>query len=98
MKTKLTELLNIDFPMIMAPLFLVSNDAMVIAAMNSGIAGSFPSLNYRKNEEFEQILDKLNTEKNKLNTKGTYGVNLIVQKTNPLFALFTITYQEYLHL
>lgn len=85
MKTKLTELLNIDFPMIMAPLFLVSNDAMVIAAMNSGIAGSFPSLNYRKNEEFEQILDKLNAEKSKLNTKGTYGVNLIVQKTNPLY-------------
>lgn len=85
MKTKLTQLLNIDFPMIMAPLFLVSNDAMVIAAMNSGIAGSFPSLNYRKNEEFEQILDKLNAEKSKLNVLGTYGVNLIVQKTNPLY-------------
>ncbi|MES2285226.1 MAG: nitronate monooxygenase family protein [Bacteroidota bacterium] len=85
MKTKLTQLLNIDFPMIVAPLFLVSNDAMVIAAMNSGIAGSFPSLNYRKNEEFEQILDKLNAEKSKLNVLGTYGVNLIVQKTNPLY-------------
>ncbi|MES2138325.1 MAG: nitronate monooxygenase family protein [Bacteroidota bacterium] len=85
MKTKLTQLLNIDFPMIMAPLFLVSNDAMVIAAMNSGIAGSFPSLNYRQNEEFEQILDKLNAEKSKLNVLGTYGVNLIVQKTNPLY-------------
>jgi nitronate monooxygenase len=71
--------------MIMAPLFLVSNDAMVIAAMNNGIAGSFPSLNYRNNEELEQVLDKLNIEKNKLNVKGTYGINLIVQKTNPLY-------------
>lgn len=85
MKTKLTELLNIDFPMIMAPMFLVTNEAMLKAAMNSGIAGCFPTLNYRKAEELEQLLDRLNTEKNQLKIKGTYGVNLIVQKTNPLF-------------
>lgn len=85
MKTKLTQLLNIDFPMIMAPMFLVTNEAMLKAAMISGIAGSFPSLNYRKDGEMEQLLDNLNIEKNKLNIKGTYGVNLIVQKTNPLY-------------
>ncbi len=85
MKTKLTELLNIDFPLIMAPMFLVSNEAMVTAGMKSGIAGSFPSLNYRKDSELEELLDKLNIEKSKLTVKGTYGINLIVQKTNPLF-------------
>lgn len=84
MKTKLTQLLNIEFPMIMAPMFLVSNEAMVIAAMKSGIAGTFPSLNYRNPGEIDQVLDKLNAEKSK-SPNGTYGVNLIVQKTNPLY-------------
>lgn len=85
MKTKLTQLLNIDFPMIMAPMFLVTNEAMLIAAMNSGIAGSFPTLNYRKEGELESLLDNLNSEKSRLTVAGTYGVNLIVQKTNPLY-------------
>lgn len=85
MKTKLTQLLNIDFPMIMAPMFLVTNEAMLKATMNSGIAGCFPSLNYRHDGELEAILDKLNAEKSQLKVNGTYGINLIVQKTNPLF-------------
>ena len=85
MKTKLTESISIDFPMIMAPMFLVSNEAMIIAAMNGGIAGAFPTLNYRKGDELEIILDNLNKEKSKLKVNGTYGVNLIVQKTNPLY-------------
>jgi nitronate monooxygenase len=85
MKTKLTESISIDFPMIMAPMFLVSNEAMIVAAMNSGIAGAFPTLNYRKDGELENILTNLNLEKEKLKVNGTYGVNLIVQKTNPLY-------------
>jgi nitronate monooxygenase len=85
MQTKLTQLLTIDFPMIMAPMFLVSNEAMLKAGMNSGIAAAFPTLNYRKEGELEKMLDALNEEKNKLSAKGTYGVNLIVQKTNPLY-------------
>ena len=85
MKTKLTQLLNIDFPMIMAPMFLVTNEAMLKATMNCGIAGCFPSLNYRHDGELEKILDNLNAEKSQLKVNGTYGINLIVQKTNPLF-------------
>jgi nitronate monooxygenase len=85
MQTKLTQLLNVDFPIIMAPMFLVSNEAMMVAGMNSGIAATFPSLNYRNEGELEKLLDVLNDEKNKLTAKGTYGINLIVQKTNPLY-------------
>ena len=85
MHTKLTESLSIDFPIIMAPMFLVSNEAMIVSGMQSGIAAAFPSLNYRKEGELEELLDKLNAEKAKLSAKGTYGVNLIVQKTNPLY-------------
>ncbi len=84
MKTRLNELLGIEFPLIMAPMFLVSNKNMILAAMDNGIAGVFPSLNYRNANELEQLLDELNSKKlNCLN--GTYGVNLIVQQTNPLY-------------
>lgn len=85
MQTKLTQALNIDFPIIMAPMFLVSNEAMIRSGMNIGIAAAFPTLNYRNQGELEKILDILNVEKDRISAKGTYGVNLIVQKTNPLY-------------
>jgi len=85
MQTKLTQLLNIDFPIIMAPMFLVSNEAMIVSGISNGVAAAFPTLNYRKDGELEAILDILNEEKRKSSSKGTFGVNLIVQKTNPLY-------------
>ena len=85
MQTKLTQLLDIDFPLIMAPMFLVSNEAMVKAGMNNGVAAAFPTLNYRNEGELDKVLDVLNAERAGLSVKGTYGVNLIVQKTNPLY-------------
>ena len=80
----MNQLLGIQFPMIMAPMFLVSNVAMVKAAMDAGIAGTFPSLNYRNDGELETVLAELNAHK-AAGAPGTYGVNLIVQRTNPLF-------------
>lgn len=68
----------------MAPMFLVSNEAMMMAAIRNGIAGSFPSLNYRKEGELPALLERLNAAKAQ-HPGGTYGVNLIVQKTNPLY-------------
>lgn len=85
LSTKVTELLGIEFPIIMAPMFLVSNEAMIRSAMDSGIMGCFPSLNYRNDGEFEKVLDNLNNYKSQNKVTGNYGVNLIVQKTNPLF-------------
>jgi nitronate monooxygenase len=85
MKTKLTQTLSIDFPMIMAPMFLVSNREMIFEGMKSGIAAAFPTLNFRNGNELELMLDRLNTDKAQLTVNGTYGVNLIVQKTNPLY-------------
>ncbi|HLP12896.1 MAG TPA: nitronate monooxygenase family protein [Flavobacteriales bacterium] len=83
-KTSLTDLLHIDFPVIMAPMFLVSNGEMVKSAIKSGIAGAFPSLNFRNEGELDQLLADLN-ETLKTCPNGSYGVNLIVQKTNPLY-------------
>ena len=78
-------LLNTIHPIIQAPMFLVSNEAMVKAAMDSGIAGTFPSLNFRREGELKAVLERLNEHHSQLSNPGTYGVNLIVQKTNPLY-------------
>jgi nitronate monooxygenase len=82
--TALCDLLGIRFPLIMAPMFLVSNEGMIKAAIRSGIAGAFPSLNYRREGELEGLLESLANYRKEY-PQGTYGVNLIVQKTNPLY-------------
>lgn len=77
--TKLTTLLNIKYPIIQAPMFLVSNTKMVIEAMKSGIAGCIPALNYRTDEELRSALQEL--KKAKVDG-GSFGFNLIVNKSN----------------
>ena len=77
LKTALTEMLNIDFPIIQAPMFLVSNAKMAIEASRSGITACIPALNYRNTEELRSaILDFKN------NVDGSLGINLIVNKFN----------------
>ncbi len=75
--TALTRMLNIDYPIIMAPMFLVSNAKMIIAACNAGIAGSVPALNYRTDADFRKALDEI-----KAGTDKAYGINLITNKSN----------------
>lgn len=83
----LNALLHIDFPIIMAPMFLVSNLEMMKAGIRAGIMATFPTLNYRKEGELEKVLDELNSYCKSYS--GSYGVNIIVQKSNPLSAKHT---------
>ena len=71
-------MLNIEYPIIMAPMFLVSNAKMLIEAAKSGIAGAVPALNYRTDADFRKALTEI-----KAGVKGkAYGVNLIANKSN----------------
>src|SRR5690606_40510088 len=79
MDTKLTHLLNIKYPIIQAPMFLVSNTAMVIEAMKGGIAGCIPALNYRTLPELKAAIHELKAAKEH---GGAFGFNLIVNKSN----------------
>ena len=79
MQTKLTQLLNIKYPIIQAPMFLVSNTAMVIEAMKGGIAGCIPALNYRTLDELRAAIKELKAAKVE---GGSFGFNLIVNKSN----------------
>ena len=69
-------MLGIKYPVIMAPMFLVSNTAMVKAAIQGGITGAIPALNYRTIDEFKNALHELK------NLNQCYGINLIVNKSN----------------
>lgn len=79
METKLTKILNIKYPIIQAPMFLVSNTAMVIEAMKGGIAGCIPALNYRTLDELKAAISELKAAKVQ---GGSFGFNLIVNKSN----------------
>jgi nitronate monooxygenase len=79
MKTPLTEMLGIDLPIIMAPMFLVTNADMIVAAAESGIAGCIPALNFRTIEDLEAGIKDI-----KARTSRPFGVNLIVNKSNVL--------------
>ncbi|MCA6079039.1 NAD(P)H-dependent flavin oxidoreductase [Fulvivirga sedimenti] len=76
-KTELTEMLGIDYPVIMAPMFLVSNVAMVNEARKAGITGAIPALNYRTDADFRAALEELRKAGDK-----PFGINLIVNKSN----------------
>lgn len=78
-KPSLTSLLNINRPLIMAPMFLVSNTKMVIEGMKSGVAGCIPALNYRTLEELRASIIELRAAKV---AGGSFGYNLIVNKSN----------------
>jgi nitronate monooxygenase len=79
MKPTLKDILGIKHPVIMAPMFLVSNTAMVIEGMKAGVAGCIPALNYRTLEELKASIKELRAAKVE---GGSFGYNLIVNKSN----------------
>lgn len=76
-KTWLTDTFNIKYPIIMAPMFLVSSNEMLIKAAEAGIMGCIPALNWRTPEDFEEGIKEL-----KEKCQGPFGINLIVNKSN----------------
>lgn len=75
---------NLNTTIVMAPMFLVSNLAMLKAGIDAGIMATFPSLNFRNEGELDAVLSELVQYKSQ-KSKGNFGVNLIVQKSNILF-------------
>lgn len=76
----LDKLLGIDYPMIVAPMFLISNTRMVKAALASGVSAAFPALNYRTDQELRAAIREIKQFSSK-----PFGVNLIVNRSNPKY-------------
>ena len=78
---------ELALPVIAAPMFLISGPGLVIECCKNGIAGTFPALNQRSSEGFEQWLIQIKTalktwEQENGRKAAPFGVNLIVHPTN----------------
>lgn len=74
------KLLGIEYPIIVAPMFLISNVAMVKAALDAGVTAAIPALNYRTDAELRTAIREI-----KAYTSKPFGINLIVNKSNPKY-------------
>lgn len=80
MSLTLDKLLGIQYPVLVAPMFLISNTKMIKAALDNGVTAAFPALNYRTDTELRRAIDEIKSSSDK-----PFGVNLIVNKSNPKY-------------
>ena len=79
---------RLSIPAVGSPLFIISNPDLVIAQCKAGVVGSFPSLNARPLEVFEQWLQRITSELDEYNEQNPdrpaapFAVNQIVHRSN----------------
>ena len=79
---------DLSLPVVAAPMFLISNPKLVVECCKNGIVGTFPALNQRTSEGFEEWLVEIKSELKAFEEEtgkkpAPFGVNLIVHPTNP---------------
>lgn len=79
---------DLQLPVVAAPMFLISGPRLVIECCKNGIVGTFPALNQRSSEGFEEWLIQIKKELADWEAAtgkkaAPFGVNLIVHHTNP---------------
>ena len=81
-------LANLPFPVVGAPLFIISNPKLVIAQCTSGVVGSMPALNARPAEQLEDWLAEITEALAAHNAKhpdrpaAPFAINQIVHRSN----------------
>ncbi|WP_430429009.1 NAD(P)H-dependent flavin oxidoreductase [Maribacter litoralis] len=88
MSNKPSFIKELSLPAIAAPMFLISGPQLVIECCKNGIVGTFPALNQRTSEGFEEWLIEIKSalksfEEETGKKAAPFGVNLIVHPTNP---------------
>jgi len=82
---------NLRIPVIGSPMFIVSTPKLVIAQCTSGIIGSFPSLNARPAEQFDEWLHEITDalaawdRDHPERRAAPFAVNQIVHRSNDRF-------------
>ena len=79
---------DLSVPAVAAPMFLISGPKLVIECCKNGVVGTFPALNHRSTEGFEEWVIEIKEalaafEKETGKKTAPFGVNLIVHPTNP---------------
>lgn len=77
MQQRLNKILNIDYSIILAPMFLISNVEMTKIALDSGISAAIPAMNYRTEKELEYAINEIKSYSDK-----DFGINLITNRSN----------------
>jgi nitronate monooxygenase len=70
-RTEFTEMLGIDYPIVGAPMFLVSYEEYAIAISEAGALGAFPLPNYETTAALREALEKIRRA-----TDRPIGVNI----------------------
>ena len=88
MSQKASFIQDLSLPAIAAPMFLISGPELVIECCKNGIVGTFPALNQRTSEGFEEWLIQIKTELKQWEEEtgkkaAPFGVNIVVHPTNP---------------
>ncbi|SDQ10636.1 NAD(P)H-dependent flavin oxidoreductase [Flagellimonas zhangzhouensis] len=88
MSQKAAFISDLSLPVVAAPMFLISGPKLVIECCKNGIVGTFPALNQRTSEGFEEWLIEIKSELEKFEAESgkkaaPFGVNLVVHPTNP---------------
>lgn len=76
--TPLSKKLGLKYPLVSAPMFLISNKEMIVACAEAGILGCMPSLNARTPEAFVEALAWIRAR-----TDKPFGINLTIGLTPP---------------
>jgi nitronate monooxygenase len=87
MNIQISFIKELSLPVIAAPMFLISGPQLVIECCKNGIVGTFPALNQRTSEGFEEWLIEIKTvlsafEKETGKKAAPFGVNIIVHHSN----------------
>jgi nitronate monooxygenase len=77
-QTPLSKKLGLRYPVVAAPMFLISNREMLLACANAGILGSMPSLNARTPEKLREDLEWLRAR-----TDKPFAINMTIGLTQP---------------
>ncbi len=70
-KTEFTEMLNVDLPIIGAPMFLISYEDLAVAVSEAGGLGAFPLPNFRTTSDLAKCLENIRSRTNR-----PIGVNI----------------------
>jgi nitronate monooxygenase len=77
-QTPLSARLGLRYPLVAAPMFIISNKEMLLACAEAGILGSMPSLNGRTPEAFEEDLRWIRSK-----TDKPFAINVTIGLTDP---------------
>ena len=79
---------SLSIPVVAAPMFLISGPKLVVECCKRGVVGTFPALNQRSTEGFDDWLVEIEEsldgfQQDDGSPAAPYGVNLIVHRSNP---------------